>query len=291
MRVQPGKVSRAQRDSCLLANPGRWAAGWGGSTSGGGNTPRPVDTLQAMASTHRLLRALADRPEELALLLRCEYRPKQTLLQHAVAVGNADLLDTLLGFDPSLARFGSSRSGSEGWIDLPPDTALADAIMALQPAAVRTLLPHSWPSGCHSSSAAGKQQASGGQISPASSAEDGSWSPGAFQASMLSLLLRVLAVYDGWPLADRLWLWPKPAQPPPADWRPRVEATLAALLEGPHGGWVRRCHVGSLLHVVFSAMPLCLLCSWRCPQMCYIPTLSMLHLCTPPCRHGHQPAR
>ncbi|PRW33054.1 phenylacetic acid degradation operon negative regulatory [Chlorella sorokiniana] len=201
-----------------------------------------------MALTHRLLRALADRPEELALLLRSEYRPRQTLLHHAAAVGDAALIDSLLAYDPSLARLDLNKASSCDWYHHPPATALAAAILALQPAAIRALLPHSWPPLLRTCE---QQASSGPSSSPSSPASqppaqkapqrleiDDSWSPGAFQACMLSLLLRVVANYDGWPPAGCFsfsdWSAKLP-QPAPPDWRQRVEATLEALLHGPHG--------------------------------------------------------
>lgn len=65
--------------------------------------------------------------------------------------------------------------------------------------------------------------------------------PGSFQFSTLARLLHSIAAFEQGPtwgdLFLRDWdLWPEPPQPEPADLRQRAEATLVALLEGPHGG-------------------------------------------------------
>lgn len=189
-----------------------------------------------MTSARQLLRALADRPGELDLLLRSEYRPRQTLLHHAAATGDAELLSALLAYDPSLAQV-EVEEGRDGY----SSPALVAAVAALQPAAVRALLPLSWPLPARRAGEAPDGQ-HGQQAGGSSSSTDDSWSsctPGAIQVGLLPRLLHTIAVYDechslsGWP--D----WAAPPQPAPAGWRQRAEATLAALLEGPHGGLAR----------------------------------------------------
>lgn len=208
---------------------------------------RPTQrTAAAMASTDGLLHALADRPEELALLLRCEYRPQQTLLHHAAAEGDIMLIQALLAYDPSLARVElnvSTKHNRNAW-----ENALMSAVAALQPAAVRALLPHCWPppqpppgqqAAINSSSS---KPASSGIGSPCST-EPGcrdQLAPSFLQVGLLARLLHSIAAYEGWVEwhcgTERLGPWPDPPQPPPADLRQQAEATLLALLEGPHGG-------------------------------------------------------
>ncbi|PRW32876.1 tat pathway signal sequence [Chlorella sorokiniana] len=216
-----------------------------------------------MASTHHLLRALADRPDELALLLRSEYRPRQTLLHHAAAVGDAALADALLAYDPSLAQV-EWEEGSiyycKPWANAP-----MAAVASLQPAAVRTLLPHSWPphqqqqqqpgekqqpSGTSSSSGGTSAGLGGGRQAPPTDART-------FQVGLLARLLHSIAAWEEWPswqcgIGYKDWQeWPAPPQPRPAALRQQAEATLVALLEGPQGVDIntteRRCREQQLM--------------------------------------------
>lgn len=267
-----------------------------------------------MATSHRLLRALADRPEELALLLRSEYRPGQTLLHHAAAQGDAALLAALLAFDPSLA----SVEVSEGALyerELRRANALMSAVAGLQPAAVRALLPHSWPQprdgGGQPNAAQQAQQAAGSCAATSGSREHfstGSRSPGALvklatcQTDLLARLLHSVACYEQWPMlhhgvGHRHWRhWPAPPQLPIPDLRQRAEATLVALLEGPHG------ERGRVRAVVNSRGCSCS-CSCACPSACAhlpVPTCCLRSPVVPPkssCqilrnhrRHRHQRA-
>lgn len=182
--------------------------------------------LLAAMATKRLLRVLADRPETLAALLRGEETP--TLLHTAAVCGDVELVQVLLAYDSSLALLGLKEPACSSWWDRPPATALAAAVAALQPAVIPTLLPASWP--------------------PRGTDSDTLLTAAAFQVSHLARLLQVITRCHGKD-ADVFSSYcsapPQPQpQPPAADWRQRVEATLAALLEGPHGGCGRPCGTG-----------------------------------------------
>lgn len=176
-----------------------------------------------MAATEQLLRALADRPETLAALLRGEHKEDATLLHCAAVCGDVELVQALLGFDSSLAHVGLEEHAYRSWWESPPATALAAAVAALQPAVIPALLLPSWPP---------RGTSSGTLLSAA-----------AFQVSLLARLLHVATQYHGWSTSDSFYGWPAAPRPPPTDWRQRVEATLAALLAGPHGGWQPLWHM------------------------------------------------
>jgi hypothetical protein len=221
-------------------------------------------------------------PKELALLVRSEYRPRQTLLHHAAAVGNLALIDTLLAFDRSLALI-EVQDSVDRYIH-PLSNALMAAVAALQPAAVRALLPHSWPPALLRQRAAAQQgQQTGGsaggsgQSSPTpSNYADPLMDLGGWQVDLLARLLHSIAAYDKWPAlastdGNRWWHhWPQPPQPRPDDLQQRAEATLLALLEGPQGGWMACAPAGLVARVV---QPRALLaCLPHCVETC-LPTI------------------
>lgn len=219
-----------------------------------------------MTSARQLLRALSDRPGELGLLLRSEYRPAKTPLHRAAATGDAELLSALLAYDPSLAQVEVEETRQFYYCRRTfPVTALVFAVAALQPAAVRALLPLSRPPPASRADEAQQgqhqRQASEGSRSSSGSHSSGSHSSGSsdgmgssrsggsprpticsFQVGLLARLLHTVTYYEDWcsgayEHSHACWHhWPEPPEPAPPDWRQRAEDTLAALLEGPHGG-------------------------------------------------------